>query len=313
MDSRLRVGEPQCIAPTGDKCGEGILWDEATQSVYWTDINRFLVHRYSWKSAEVRTWLFQEPVTCVLAASCKQVLALILGSGAMFWEPERDLRHDRIFQLPNWPTVRCNDAGVDPRGALWVGSMRNNVKEDGESIDAGGWDGVLYRIDGEGAITVMESDVGISNTVLWNPDHSKFYFGDSMKNEIRSYDYDASDGSIDGERSFFKGFERGLPDGSAVDNDGYIWNCRYGGSCVVRVSPDGLVDRVIELPVSYPTNCTFGGEDNNILLVTSASPESGKWERFGGGLFAIRTNTTGQLPNELNWVGGQHSGTALLD
>ena len=259
-DSELRVGEPVCIAATGDQCGEGIHWDAAAQSVYWTDINRFLVHRYNLHSAEVRTWIFSEPVGCVLPTDRDGTLALVLGSGLFLWEPGQDRRHSPIFTLPKWPFVRCNDAAVDPRGDIWIGSMRNNVKEDGEPGEAGGWDGILYRIDGIGNYSEWRDGLGVSNTLLWNPDNSRFYFGDTFKNTIWSYDYSLADGSIRGEQPFFKDFDRGRPDGSTIDCEGYIWNCRYGGGCIVRVAPDGKVDRIIEMPVSNLTNCTFGGE-----------------------------------------------------
>ena len=52
------------------------------------------------------------------------------------------------------------------------------------------------------------------------------------------------------------------------------------------------------MPVSRPTNCTFGGQHGNVLYVTSASPEAGHWERFGGGLFALHTNVTGMAENQ---------------
>jgi sugar lactone lactonase YvrE len=83
-----------------------------------------------------------------------------------------------------------------------------------------------------------------------------------------------------------------------MDAEGYVWNCRYGGGCIVRVSPNGKIDRVIDLPVSRPTNCTFGGPHGNMLYITSASPEPGRWERFGGGLFALQTNVTGMDENK---------------
>jgi len=296
----LIVGEPVCIAATGDACGEGVLWEGVTQSIYWTDINRFLVHRYRVEAAEVKTWFFAEPVACVLPTNKANTLALVLGSGVVLWEPERDIRHERLFSLPGWPLVRCNDAGVDPCGALWVGTMRNNVKENGEPADAGGRDGVLYRVDGGGGWSEHRRDIGISNTLLWSRDRSRFYFADTLRNEIWRYDFDGADGSIRSERSFFRGFERGSPDGSALDDEGYLWNCRYGGSCIVRVSPDGEVDRVIEMPVANPTNCTFGGKDGSVLFVTCASPASGQWERFGGCLFAIETNVTGPPSNCFN-------------
>ena len=70
------------------------------------------------------------------------------------------------------------------------------------------------------------------------PDRSRFYFGDSLQNCIWSYDYDAAGKTIRGEQPFFQDFELGSPDGSAMDTEGFLWNCRYGGSCVVRVAPN---------------------------------------------------------------------------
>jgi sugar lactone lactonase YvrE len=286
------------VVPSGDVCGEGILWQWDSQCLYWTDINRFLVHRYRLNDGAVKTWFFAEPVTCVMETSREGTLALSLGSGIALWKPDIDAPPVPLFALPGWPSVRCNDAAVDPGGALWVGSMRNNVKANGDAFPAGGRDGVLYRIDGNGSISEWRRDVGISNTLLWSPDKSRFYFGDTLQNCIWSYAYDLGEKSIAGEQPFFQGFERGGPDGSTIDADGYVWNCRYGGGCIVRVAPDGRIDRVIDLPVSRPTNCTFGGPQGNVLYITSASPEPGHWERFGGGLFAIQTNVAGMKENK---------------
>jgi sugar lactone lactonase YvrE len=296
--TKLKIEEPICVVASGDVCGEGVLWVRDTQSIYWTDINRFLVHRYLLQDGTVKTWFFSEPVTCVMETSRADTLALSLGSGIVLWKPGSDATPTPLFALPGWPSVRCNDAAVDPAGALWLGSMHNNVLENGDHGEEGGEDGVLYRIDGKGAATEWRRDVGISNTLLWSPDRSRFYFGDSLKNCLWSYEYDLAGGSIRAEQPFFQDFDRGSPDGSAIDTEGYVWNCRYGGSCIVRIAPDGKVDRVIEMPVSRPTNCTFGGPQGNVLYVTSASPEAGCWERFGGGLFAIQTNVTGVDENK---------------
>ncbi|MGH9439316.1 MAG: SMP-30/gluconolactonase/LRE family protein, partial [Terriglobia bacterium] len=38
--------EPVCVAPTGDRCGEGPVWHPGAQALYWTDIGRFLIHRF---------------------------------------------------------------------------------------------------------------------------------------------------------------------------------------------------------------------------------------------------------------------------
>src|SRR5579871_3684392 len=120
------VGDPICCAPVGDRCGEGVLWQPDEQAVYWTDINRFLIHRFDPKSESVRSWFFDEPVTTVLLTDREGTLAVVLGSRIILWEPPSDSRRDQGFRLPGWPVVRLNDAAVDPRGSLWAGSMQNN-------------------------------------------------------------------------------------------------------------------------------------------------------------------------------------------
>lgn len=298
---QLVISEPVCIAATGDACGEGVVWHVRDQCLYWTDINRFLVHRYTPHDRSVQTWFFSEPVTCVLLTNRHDVLALVLGSGVILWEPAMDVRGRRLFSLPDWPGARCNDAAVDPRGRLWVGSMRNNVGVDGTPREAGGSDGVLYSIDRTGSGTAWVREIGISNTLVWSPDQTKFYFADTLKNRICSYDYDPDSGSIRCEHAFPQDFDRGLPDGSAMDAEGYLWNCRYRGGCIVRFSPEGEVDRVIEIPAGSPTNCTFGGPNGNVLYVTSASLGSSSWDRLGGCLFALETSVRGVVENEFQF------------
>jgi sugar lactone lactonase YvrE len=217
--------------------------------------------------------------------------------------PATDLCHEPIYNLEGWPAVRFNDARVDPRGSLWVGSMRNNVNPDGSSAEAGGKDGILYRIDPDAAVTVRRRDVGISNTLAWTPDRRRFYFGDSMANTIWSYDYDRATGAIANERVFFANFERGLPDGSTMDAEGYLWNCRYYGGCIVRVAPDGKIDRVIDMPVKNITTCTFGGADLKTLFVTTASADAPPGDRLAGGLYAIKCEVGGLAENNFRVFG----------
>ena len=286
-----------CVAPTGDVCGEGAVWHAAHSAVYWTDINRFLIHRYTLTDQCVRTWFFDEPVTALALTDRDELLVVVLGSGVILWEPASDIRQKAIYQLEGWPTVRLNDARADPRGSLWVGSMRNNVNPDGSSGEAGGQDGILHRIDPDGRVTIHRRDIGISNTLGWSPDKKRFYSGDSLANLIWGYDYDAASGAITNEIPFFQNFDRGLPDGSTVDAEGYLWNCRYHGGCIVRVAPNGAVDRVVEMPVKNITTCTFGGSDLRTLYVTTASAQAAPRERLAGGLFAIRCEVRGQPEN----------------
>ena len=291
------IAEPVCVAPTGDACGEGVVWHAAHAAAYWTDINRFLIHRFTPADQCVRTWFFDEPVTALTMTDRDDTLAVILGSQAILWEPISDRRGKPVYQFDQWPNVRLNDARVDPRGSLWMGSMRNNVNSDGSAGAAGGQDGALFRLDPDGKVKVWRQNIGISNTLAWSPDQRRFYFGDTLANTIWVYDYDLATGAIANERSFLQGFARGLPDGSTVDAEGYLWNCRFFGGCIVRVAPDGTIDHVIEMPVKNITTCTFGGPDRKTLYVTTARIEAPEGDRLAGGLYSIRTDVAGQPEN----------------
>jgi sugar lactone lactonase YvrE len=181
--------------------------------------------------------------------------------------------------------------------------MRNNVNRDGTCSEAGGKDGILFRLDRNSSATVQRREIGISNTLAWSPDRRRFYSGDSLANVIWSYDYDPGTGAIANEASFLKDFDRGVPDGSTIDAEGYLWNCRYYGACIVRVAPNGQIDRVVEMPVRNITTCTFGGSDLKMLYVTTASVDAAPGDRLAGGLYAIQSEVAGQPENRFRFFG----------
>lgn len=281
--------EIQCIAPAGDICGEGAVWHPGQNVLYWTDINRFLVHRYDPSCQTTETWHFNEPVTAVNLTTDPELLLLVLGSNVSFWSPRTHPKLRRLYSLETAPDMRFNDARIDPRGSLWVGTMRNNVGAQGQNLDVDFADGVLYRIDPDGTVSKWKENIGISNTVAWSPDRKKFYFGDSPANTIYSYAYDERTGTIISENVFLADYPHGLPDGSVVDAQGYLWNARYGGGCLIRVAPDGEIDRVVSLPTLNPTTCTFGGPELKTLYITSARST----DRLSGSVFAMDTDVGG--------------------
>jgi sugar lactone lactonase YvrE len=292
----------RCLVPAGDRCGEGAVWSAGENTVYWTDINRFLIHRYDMASASLRSWFFDEPVVAISLTARPDQMLVSLASKLIRWWPATDQRADFGFALPGSPQVRFNDGRSDPAGNFWVGSMKNNVLPDGELGEAGPGEGILYRVDPKGTISEWRKDLGISNTLCWSPDAQHFYFGDTLANEIRVYDYDKASGSIANERVFFSGFSRGFPDGSAIDSAGYLWNCRFGGGCIVRIAPDGSIDRVVDMPVQNITTCAFGGADLKTLFITTASIVSPPGNRLAGSLFALQVEVPGLAENKFRGV-----------
>ncbi|WP_323013024.1 SMP-30/gluconolactonase/LRE family protein [Devosia sp.] len=293
----MQLGTPYVVVPAGDRCGEAALWNDAERAVYWTDINRFLAHRYDPQTRATRSWSFDAPVVALSLTSDPGLLLVALGSGLILFSPRDGSRRAFGPPLDGFPRLRLNDGRTDPTGHFWVGSMRSNVGINGEPLPAGGTEGVLYRVDSGGRYTQFRDKIGVSNTLVWSPDRSTFYFADTLANIIWAHDFDEATATIGPPRAFFEGFSRGYPDGSTIDREGYVWNCRWGGGCSVRIAPDGRLDRVIDMPVTNPTTATFGGDDLKTLYITSGENGAPETERIAGSLFAIDTDVAGLPEN----------------
>jgi len=288
--------EIRCAVPAGDICGEGAVWDSEQGALYWADINRFIVHRYLPSAKATESWLFDEPVVSVNLTTIPGQMLLVLSARVAFWSPDTHPNLAVVYGLPAAPVMRFNDAKVDPRGSLWVGTMRNNVGPGGENLD-----GVLYRIDPDGSASEWMHGIGIANTLAWSPDHSTFYFGDTIANTIYSFAFDPLNRAISARRPFFTGYDKGLPDGSAMDAEGCLWVTRPFAGSLVRVRPDGSIDRTVPLPVSNPTTCAFGGPDLRTLFITSARSS----QRLSGSLFAIAMDVPGDPVGRFRCTGPQ--------
>jgi len=292
----------KCAVPAGDRCGEGSVWHDLEQALYWVDINRFLIHRFDPATENVRTWQFAEPVTALNLTADPNVLLVAFASRIALWKPSTNAIQREIYRVPTSPRMRCNDARVDPRGSLWMGTMLNNVGPDGEDLELDWKDGVLYRIDPDGQVSEWKRNIGIANTVAWSPDASTFYFADTPANVIYAYDYDISTGAISRERPFLTN-QPGRPDGSVTDAEGYLWNARPGDGSVVRISPAGVITERVPLPCSRPTTCIFGGPDLRTLFIASIRSE----HRLSGSIFSLQTEVPGLPPTRF----GAKTATAM--
>ncbi len=249
---------------------EGPVWDAQTGRLFWVDIIGKSIHAFDPTSGKQQVWQSDDFPTA-LALSKSGDNALVALASSMAW---LDLKTSKLtaFADPDaMPGNRLNEGKCDPQGRFWTGSMQTNLNEDGSGCDMDRNSGALFRVDPDGSTSRhSKHEFGIANTLAWSPDGKTFYFGDSIRNVIFAYDWNAEEGAIGNQRVLLEGFERGAPDGTAMDEDGCLWNARFGGSCLIRITPKGDVDQVIELPVTNPTSCTFGGPDRRTLFVTSA-------------------------------------------
>ena len=84
----------------------------------------------------------------------------------------------------------------------------------------------------------------------------------------------------------------GRPDGGTVDADGCYWMAGVGGWQLVRFTPAGKVDLIVEVPVEKPTKIAFGGAALDVIYVTSIgmplTPGTEERQPQAGGIFALR-------------------------
>jgi len=186
---------------------------------------------------------------------------------------------------PGRTANRLNDGKVDKRGRFVAGSM--DTMEDGPN-------GALYRLDPDLSLHKLDDKIIVSNGPCWSPDGKTFYFADSWSGEISAYDYDLGTGAVSNKRTFctIDRSRGGAADGSTVDAEGCLWNAQVYDGKLIRYTPEGKVERVIEMPVKKVTSVMFGGPNLDILYVTSmAKPPLPRFPSDGvlrGSLFAIR-------------------------
>ncbi len=246
--------------------GESLVWDDRTGTLYWVDIVGHAIHALT--DGEHRTWSTPGIVTSIgLRKDGGAVVGL--RKTVAHWAFDGPFE-DFAEVEPNLPENRLNEGVVGPDGCFWVGTMQNNINPDGTPKDITAKTGALYRVDLDGVVQQLSADrFGITNTLTWTAD--RLITADTMANAIYSYARNSATGRLSDRRTIVDGFDRGLPDGSCMDAEGYLWNCRVvGGACLLRVDPEGNIDRVVELPCTWPTSCTFGGPALDTLYVTSA-------------------------------------------
>ena len=272
--------------------GEGITFSSKDQTLYWLDVNNTSkLYKFNLTNQQKDFFEIPEIATATTIKSENEII-LVSNNGINLFDTNNK-KFERILNIENkFLHTRSNDGASDVMGRLWFGTMQNNFDKDGESIPIKENIGKLYRVDKDNIITIVEDNIGIPNTFVWSPDNKNFYFTDTLDGNIMKYDYDVETGNLSN-KQFFANFDRGFPDGSTMDTDGCLWNCRWGGSCVVRYTPSGEVDQVIEMPVENITNCVFGGKDLKTLFITSANNPGKNQHELDGSLFSINLNYQG--------------------
>lgn len=278
--------------------GEGPVWKEDEQALYWVDIPGSKLHRTipGTDGGEAQDTAWQTPmmIGCFAFTPAGRILAAgsngfgylkLVGDRAEF-EPICDPEADKPFN-------RFNDGKCDARGRFLAGTMAST--RDGVKTPGG-----FYVLEPSGECRQLLWDVGISNGLAFTPDSSTLYYIDTATQEIVSFDYGLDHGTI-ANRKVIRYFdaEGGRPDGMTIDHDGNLWVSFFGGGKIQCIRPqDGESLAEIRVPSLKTTSCCFGGPDYKSLFITSArigvTDEELAERPYSGGIFVARPGASGE-------------------
>ncbi|PZV78035.1 sugar lactone lactonase YvrE [Algoriphagus aquaeductus] len=242
--------------------GEGPLWIAELGCFFWVDIEKGNLHRYHLATEKLEIRHFPHRLAVVLEGqNGKLILGLDRKLVRYDWETEVI---EELCEVESDLTLnRFNDGKVDPQGRIWIGTLSTLFTEGS---------GSLYRIGTDLKPLTQLKNLTISNGMAWTADQRTFYFIDTPTKKIQEFAFDPKTGAIEFRRIAVEIPEvLGFPDGMCIDREGMLWVAHYAGSGVYRWDPSTgqLLDK-IELPVPHVTSCCFGGENLDLMLITTA-------------------------------------------
>lgn len=281
--------EPELVLDVRAELGEGPIWDAARERLLFVDIMRGHVHEFNPSTGKDRVIEVGQPVGAI-APTVRGDWVIAAKDGFHRLDPVSG-RTTLIARVEADRTdTRMNDGYVDAHGRFWAGTMGLSGVRDR---------GALYRLDPDGRVHKMLGPVSVSNGIDWSPDNRIMYYVDTRTSRIDMFDYDVHRGAIARRRLFVTIPEEiGYPDGLIVDELGFVWLALWEGGALHRMNPDGLVDRIISMPVTLTTKCAFGGPTLEDMYVTTAwiglDEQEKARQQHAGGLYRLRPGIKGR-------------------
>jgi L-arabinonolactonase len=270
--------------------GEGVLWNALDRRLWWTDIHGKALWAYDPVSARADRYDAPDRICC-FAPRRDGTLVAAFADAFAFFDPRTGRRDDIAPFEPEHAATRLNDGRTDRQGRFIAGGMD---EEDLSPLSS------VWRLDPDLTLTRLFGEVRCANSTCFSPDGRTMYFADSPDCEIVAFDYDPATGSLGARRRLASlPKARGVPDGSCVDAEGFVWNAVWEGYRVDRFAPDGRLDRSVAVPVMKPTCVAFGGPELDTLFITTSrlgsAAELLEREPHSGGLYAVRPGIKGLL------------------
>ena len=283
------LSPPLCVWPAGAQLGEGPVWSQRRQALFWVDILGRKLHCFTPRGSGVRTWEFAEEISVVAEHERDDKLIVAMRHHFAWFDPATgeldyiaDVESDR-------PGNRFNDGKCDARGRFWAGTMDFTGQNP---------TGALYCLNADRQHARHLDGFAITNGPTWSLDGRTMYFTNTATSRIFAFDFDPELGTLSNQRLWCKFTqEDGSPDGMTIDAEGRLWIAHWGAGCVSCHTPDGEELLRIHVPASNTTSCAFGGPELSTLYITTATVDLSDAQRaqqpLAGGLFEVELDVRG--------------------
>jgi sugar lactone lactonase YvrE len=263
MVIKLRV-----IGRDRNRLGESPVWDPALKRLFWVD------------AVAPRLWMLDPASGRQDAATAPDLLgSIVLGEPGFLVAGLRNQvcrveiatgAFSPILRLADMgDSERLNDGKTDRAGGFVTGSLVHAGEHEPQ--------GKLYRLAPGAGPQVLERGVEISNAICFSPSGEWLYFADSLRQAIWRYPYDAASGRLGARETLVETGPLGsAPDGATVDADGRLWVALVQSGQIACFDPDGRLAGLIDTPVPFPSCPAFGGDEMDVLFVTSISDSGGR-------------------------------------
>jgi sugar lactone lactonase YvrE len=252
------------LGDTKDLLGESPCWDAPAEVLCWIDSLAGMLRRMRPATGAIEQHSLPAPVGSIAPCESGAVVAALKNSFARYDFATRELELLASIDVDH-PDVRLNDGKCDPWGNFIAGTMHIN-RQPGDAILGG-----LYRLRPDRSVEKIADGIGLTNGPCFSLDGRTLHVADSTVRTIWAYDY-APDAPLSSRRVFVQTEEYGSgPDGATVDAEGFVWTVLPRIGKMARFTPDGRLDRLVELPATYPTSLCFGGPRLDVAFVTSIS------------------------------------------
>jgi len=285
------------VADYQNLCGECPQWNAEDGAVEWIDSVGGKLFRLAWATQQHS--LMKQDLS-VNGFRRNRRGGFLITNNQGFWSWDGGEKLILIANQVDGRECQLNDCAADPRGRLLAGSWFYNPAAEYKL-------GALMCMDTSGKVTVLDEGFHLANGLGFDASGNTLYFTDSAVRRIYAYDYDLGTGTARNRREFVRvPGDEGLPDGLAVDREGFVWSAQWYGGCIVRYDPDGKVERRVAIPAKQPSALCFGGPDLTEIFVTSAGQSEpmpimppgydAQTGYFGGALFHLNLGIAGQSP-----------------